>query len=82
MRDFLMTHHASLGVQMASRLQSFIIRLFIATLIAWILATVPLPRLTSQQWFAYIQVPLIIFLLVCYIGKLLIDTFFYNHYKS
>jgi hypothetical protein len=43
---------------------------------------VPLPRLTSQQWFAYIQVPLIIFLLVCYIGKLLIDTFFYNHYKS
>jgi hypothetical protein len=67
---------------MPDRLGAFLLRLFIATLIAWILATVPLPRLTSQQWFAYIQVPLIIFLLVCYIGKLLIDTFFYNHYKS
>jgi hypothetical protein len=69
-------------VEMRERLTPFLIRLFIATLVAWMLATVPLPRLTSQQWFAYMQVPLIIFLLVCYIGKLLIDTFFYNHYKS
>ncbi|MBI5650287.1 MAG: hypothetical protein HZC40_07575 [Chloroflexi bacterium] len=77
------THHASRRmVKMRERLTPFLIRFFIATLIAWMLATVPLPRLTAQQWFAYIQIPIIIFLLVCYIGKLLIDSFFYNHYNS
>lgn len=64
----------------ARRWRALIVRALIASAIAWLLASVPLPRIAPQVWFAYIQVPIIIFLLICYLGKLLIDTFFYNRY--
>jgi hypothetical protein len=66
---------------MRSSWRSLILRVLIATLVAWILATVPLPHLAPQIWFAYVQVPVVIFGLICYIGKLMIDTFFYDHYE-
>lgn len=68
---------------MGRRWRSLAIRVVIATLVAWILATapIPLPRIAPQSWFAFVQVPIVIFGFICYIGKLMIDTFFYNHYK-
>ncbi len=65
---------------MRARWRSFLLRLFIAILIAWVLASVPIPRIAPRTWFAYVQVPLVVFLLVCYTGKLLIDTFYYDRY--
>jgi hypothetical protein len=62
------------------RWRALIVRAVIASLIAWVLATVPFPRIMPIVWFAYIQVPLVIFLLICYFGKLLVDTLFYDHY--
>ena len=67
---------------MNKRWRSLIVRVLIAALIAWALASAPLPVIPAYKWFAYVQVPIIIFLLICYIGKLLIDTLFYNHYQS
>jgi len=39
----------------------------------------PLPWWTPA-WLAYVQVPIVVFLLICYLGKLLYDTLFYNRY--
>ncbi len=58
-----------------------IVRSLIAGIVAWVLATVPVPNVAPYNWVAYVQVPIVIFMLICYIGKLLIDTFFYNHYQ-
>ncbi|MBI3536242.1 MAG: hypothetical protein HY070_01570 [Chloroflexi bacterium] len=66
---------------MRARLRRFLIRLSLALMIAWLFASVPIPRIAPQNWFAFFQVPLVVFVLVCYIGKLLIDTFFYNQFK-
>ncbi len=66
---------------MRGRWRSLIIRVLVATFVAWIIAVAPMPRFPSQSWFAHIQVPIAIFLLICYIGKLMIDTFFYDRYK-
>lgn len=63
------------------RLRNLIVRSLIATLIAWLLTSAPLAEIAPHAWFAFVQVPLVIFLLICYIGKLLIDTFFYDHYQ-
>lgn len=66
---------------MRERLISLIVRSLLAALIAWVLASAPLPMIPASKWFAFIQVPLVVFVLLCYIGKLLIDTFFYDHYQ-
>ncbi|MDE3088100.1 MAG: hypothetical protein KGJ80_01785 [Chloroflexota bacterium] len=66
---------------MLRRWRALLIRVVIATLIAWLLATVPLPSVAPQTWFAFIQVPVVVFFLICYFGKLLIDTFFYDRYN-
>lgn len=66
---------------MRKRLRSLLLRVIVAAVIAWILATMPLPPIAPQKFFAYVQVPIVVFVLVCYIGKLMIDTFFYNHYQ-
>jgi len=69
---------------MRRRWRSLVIRVVIATLIAWILATVPIPvpRIPMQTWVVFVQVPIVAFVLICYIGKLLVDTLFYDHHKS
>jgi uncharacterized integral membrane protein len=66
---------------MRGRWRSLIVRAVIASLVAWVLASVPVPVVPSDLWVAYVQVPLVIFVLICYIGKLLIDTLFYDHYR-
>jgi hypothetical protein len=66
---------------MRRRLQSFAIRVTIATLVAWVIATMPLPVIAPERLVAFIQVPIVVFFLICYIGKLLIDTFFYDRYQ-
>ncbi len=66
---------------MHGRWRSLIARAVVASIVAWLLATVPLPSVTSHAWFAYVQVPLAVFVFICYMGKLLIDTFFYDRYR-
>ena len=66
---------------MRARIGSLIVRSVIAALIAWVFASAPLPAIPAAKWFAYVQVPVVVFVMLCYIGKLLIDTFFYDHYQ-
>jgi hypothetical protein len=76
-----MSPAAFTGSIMRERLASAIVRLVIATLIAWVFATTSLPIIPAPKWFAYVQVPVVIFVFLCYVGKLLIDTFFYDRYR-
>lgn len=55
------------------------IRALAATLILWILVSVPFPLLPAQ-YFVLIQIPVSIFAFLVYLGKLLFDTFFYDRY--
>lgn len=66
---------------MRGRWRGVLIRIGLAALIAWLFATASLPFIPAPKWFAYVQVPFVIFVFICYIGKLLLDTFFYDHYK-
>jgi len=66
---------------MVRALRSLAIRVVLATVVAWVLATVPWPGVAPQNWVAFVQVPIVVFLFICYIGKVLIDTLFYNHYQ-
>jgi len=45
-----------------------------------LLIIVALLPVWTPCWFAYFQVPVVVFPFVCYLGKLLYDTLFYNHY--
>lgn len=67
---------------MKRRWRSVLVRALVATVIAWTLATVPLPVIPGYKWFAYVQIPILIFLLICYIGKLVIDSFYHDRYSS
>jgi len=53
--------------------RKFIERLLLAIAVAFLVAVTPLPVWTPD-WFLYWQVPAVIFLFICYVGKLLIDT--------
>jgi hypothetical protein len=53
--------------------RKFFERSLLAAAIAFFVAFLPLPVWTPS-WFLYWQVPATVFLLVVYIGKLLIDT--------
>lgn len=55
------------------RWRNFWQRLVLATAVAFFVAVVPLPVWTPD-WFLYWQVPATVFLLIVYVGKLLIDT--------
>ncbi len=55
------------------------VRALVATVILWLLVSIPLPLLSAQS-FLMVQVPVSVFLFVVYIGKLLVDTFFYDRY--
>ncbi len=52
-------------------------RAVLAVLLVLILTHVPLPAQTPG-WAAFVEIPLLVFLLVCYLGKVLYDTLFYN----
>ena len=54
-------------------------RALLATIVLWLAASVPLPLITSQP-FLMLRTPVAILILMVYLGKLLIDTFFFDHY--
>ncbi len=54
----------------------FFQRLIIAAAVAFLIAVAPLP-LWTPDWFLYWQVPAVVFIFVCYLGKLIIDTIVY-----
>ena len=64
---------------MARHWLTALIRALVASALVFVLAHVPPPSFTPL-WVAYIQVPLLMFGLLCYLGKLLYDTLFYDHY--
>ena len=55
--------------------QRLLVRALIALLVALAVALAPLP-VWSPAWIPWVQVPVAVFLLVCYLGKLLYDTLF------
>ncbi len=66
---------------MYKRWRGVLVRIGIAALFAWIFSIASLPFIPAHTWFAYVQVPVVVFVFICYIGKLLMDTFFYDRYK-
>jgi len=57
-----------------------LIRIALALAIAVALMFAPTFHMTPR-WFAFGVVPVVVFLLICYIGKLLYDTLFFDRYK-
>jgi hypothetical protein len=55
-------------------------RALVAAFIAFAVAVASLP-MWMPEWFHHWQVPIVIFLFICYIGKLLIDTIEYPSKK-
>jgi hypothetical protein len=55
--------------------RKFFERLLLALAIGFLIAVAPMPVWTPA-WFLHWQVPAMTALLVCYVGKLLIDTLF------
>ncbi len=62
-----------------SHLARVVVRALVATLVLWLAVAIPLPRLTPQ-FLVMARVPVVIFLFIAYMGKLLYDTFFYDRY--
>jgi len=54
-------------------------RILLATALAVIVMFLPPPS-GFPAWLSTVQAPVVVFVLVCYIGKLLYDTLFYDHY--
>jgi fumarate reductase subunit C len=63
-----------------NRWQALVVRVLAAVALALAVMLLPLPRWTPA-WVAYVQVPVVAFLLICCLGKLLYDTLFYNRYR-
>ncbi len=61
------------------RWPALLLKLALAAGCAWLFLTLPFGGLPStvQSW----KNPVVILLLVCYIGKNLLDTIFYDHYR-
>ncbi|MFQ5854361.1 MAG: hypothetical protein ACE5LU_01775 [Anaerolineae bacterium] len=62
-----------------NRWQALVVRVLVATALALAVMVLPLPWWTPA-WLAYVQVPVAVFLLICYLGKMLFDTLFYSRY--
>jgi hypothetical protein len=58
---------------------ALVIQWIIAAFVAWIFYIIPVDPTVGpfHNW----KNPVIIFILVCFIGKTLIDTLFYDHYQ-
>ncbi len=65
---------------MSRRWRDLLVRVSLALAIAVAIMIIPTIRLTPR-WFAFGVVPVTVFLLICYTGKLLYDTFFYDRYR-
>jgi len=67
------------GNTMLRRLTQALVRIVLATALAVIIIVLPAPD-GLLPGLSNLQVPIVVFVLVCYIGKTLYDTLFYNHY--
>jgi hypothetical protein len=63
-----------------SRLTRFIVRSLFAISLALLCAIAPLAQIVPNE-FVQAQVPVVTLILLCYLGKLLIDTLFYDHFR-
>ncbi len=64
----------------ASHLWRVLSRALVATALLWIVLSIPLPAYGFQLLYT-LRVPIAIFLFIVYIGKLLYDTLFFDHYR-
>ncbi len=55
-------------------------RLMAAAALAVVITLLPQPG-SLPSWLEAVWMPVVIFLLLCYTGKLLYDTLFYDHYR-
>lgn len=62
------------------RLLRLLVKVVVAAVLGFLCAVVPLAA-WMPPWLAGVQTPLVAVLLVVYCGKLLYDTFFYDHYR-
>jgi putative exporter of polyketide antibiotics len=65
---------------LASHLGRVFLHALAAALVLWVLVLIPLPVFIPQV-VAAVRVPLAVLFLVIYLGKLLYDTLFYDHYQ-
>ena len=54
-------------------------RLALATALAFVIMALPQPD-GFPAWLDAVLMPVVVFLLLCYTGKVLYDTFFYDRY--
>jgi len=54
-------------------------RIVVGALVAVIVIFMP-PLPGFPRWLSKVQMPVAVFLFVCYVGVLLYDTLFYDHY--
>ena len=62
------------------RLGNLVIKSVVAVAMALLCAVAPLAALVPLG-VVQAQVPVIMLILLCYLGKLLIDTLFYDHFR-
>ena len=62
------------------RLPGLIVKAVCAVALALLCAVAPLAQLVPVG-LVQVQVPVVMVILFCYLGKLLIDTFFYDHFR-
>ncbi len=65
---------------MHRRLQRMLVRILVAAALALFVMLVPLPWLGPVV--GALQGPVAVVLFVCFLGKLLYDTLFYDHYRA
>jgi hypothetical protein len=66
---------------MLHRIVQVVVRILLATMVAVIVMMLPPPS-GFPAWMGRVETPIVVLGLVCYIGKLLYDTLFYNHYRA
>ncbi len=64
---------------MLRRLVQAVVRIVLASALAGIIVLLPTPA-GLPLWLGNLLVAVVVFVIVCYIGKTLYDTLFYDHY--
>jgi hypothetical protein len=61
------------------RIVQMLVRIALASAVAVIVIILP-PPAALPAWVELVWTPMVVFVLVCYMGKLLYDTFFFDRY--
>jgi hypothetical protein len=62
------------------RLSRVLLRATVAALLAMFCAVAPLAE-WAPGWVQQVQAPVAVVVLICYCGKVLYDTFFFDHFR-